>query len=80
MTDAAHPVAHRTQMKRATCHVPTGDALNEYRRIREQLRAERSRRKQMELCASMDRLWRRMTDQDIRKLLAEFMEHERGRR
>lgn len=80
MTDAVHPAAHRTQMRRAKCNEPTGDAMGEYRRVREQLCREAGWRKRVELCATLDELWWKLTVQEKRQLLAEFTERDRGRR
>lgn len=54
------------------------DALQQYRLVRDQLRVERGRRKQRELCDELDRLWKTLTAGERRELVAEFIEHERA--
>lgn len=68
-------VARRTHQR----HEPIRATLTEYRRLRDELRETKGRRKQQELCAALDELWREFRPAVRRTLTAEFMAYEKSK-
>lgn len=77
MTDTASPIPHRKQLKPGRCFERIGDAINEYRRIRDDMRVETGKRKQRDNVAALDLLWQQLTAQEKQQIRREFSEWEK---
>lgn len=53
---------------------PSGPAIEKYRRVRDQLRTERGRRKQRELCDELDLIWHGLDSKQRKELMRECMQ------
>ena len=76
--DKPGPVEHRSLIKRRRSKERVGELIDEYRKIRDQLRANTDRELDLQLRDALDSVWWRLNLVDRRKIDREYTQYLEG--